>query len=79
VASLSVWRIHRRVGMSGGLMANAILRETGHSITPEEAARLLLSTGSQLGDRPQFTGALYFHMAGLQEFFERVNNQAEVV
>jgi HAD superfamily hydrolase (TIGR01509 family) len=38
---LSVWRIHRRVGMSGGLMANAILRETGHTVTPEEAARLL--------------------------------------
>jgi HAD superfamily hydrolase (TIGR01549 family) len=38
---LSVWRIHRRVGMSGGLMANAILRETGHAVTPEEAARLL--------------------------------------
>jgi HAD superfamily hydrolase (TIGR01509 family) len=38
---LSVWRIHRRIGMSGGLMANAILRETGHRVTPEEAARLL--------------------------------------
>jgi HAD superfamily hydrolase (TIGR01509 family) len=38
---LSVWRIHRRIGMSGGLMANAILRETGHKVTPEEAARLL--------------------------------------
>jgi phosphoglycolate phosphatase-like HAD superfamily hydrolase len=36
---LSVWRIHRRVGMSGGLVANAILRETGHTVTPEEAAR----------------------------------------
>jgi HAD superfamily hydrolase (TIGR01509 family) len=38
---LSVWRIHRRIGMSGGLMANAILRETGHAVTDEEAARLL--------------------------------------
>ena len=38
---LSVWRIHRRIGMSGGLMANAILRETGHQVTPEEAGRLL--------------------------------------
>jgi HAD superfamily hydrolase (TIGR01549 family) len=38
---LSVWRIHRRVGMSGGLMANAILRETGHEVTSEEAGRLL--------------------------------------
>src|SRR5437868_15468582 len=40
---LSVWCIHRRVGMSGGLMANAILRETGHQVSPEEAARLLRS------------------------------------
>jgi len=38
---LAVWTIHRRIGMSGGLMANAILRETGHTVTPEEAARLL--------------------------------------
>jgi HAD superfamily hydrolase (TIGR01509 family) len=40
---LAVWRIHRRIGMSGGLMANAILRETGHRVTPEEAGRLLKS------------------------------------
>jgi HAD superfamily hydrolase (TIGR01509 family) len=26
---LSVWRIHRRIGMSGGLFANALLRELG--------------------------------------------------
>src|SRR4051812_32916112 len=38
---LSVWRIHRRIGMSGGLMANALLRETGHEVSAEEAARLL--------------------------------------
>ena len=38
---LAIWRIHRRIGMSGGLMANAILRETGHAVTAEEAARLL--------------------------------------
>src|ERR1700745_709745 len=37
---LAVWTIHRRIGMSGGLMANAILRETGHAVTAEEAARL---------------------------------------
>jgi HAD superfamily hydrolase (TIGR01509 family) len=38
---LAVWTIHRRIGMSGGLMANAILRETGHQVTGEEAGRLL--------------------------------------
>jgi len=38
---LSVWRIHRRIGMSGGLMANALLRETGHRVSAAEADRLL--------------------------------------
>src|SRR6266481_6778119 len=38
---LSVWRIHRRIGMSGGLFVNALLRETGKRVTPEEAKRLL--------------------------------------
>jgi HAD superfamily hydrolase (TIGR01509 family) len=37
---LSVWRIHRRIGMSGGLFVNALLRETGHKVSAEEAARL---------------------------------------
>ena len=37
---LDVWRIHRRIGMSGGLLVNALLRETGHPVTPDEAARL---------------------------------------
>src|SRR5947209_2564974 len=37
---LSVWRIHRRIGMSGGLLLNALLRETGHAVPAEEAARL---------------------------------------
>ena len=37
---LSVWRIHRRIGMSGGLFVNALLRETGHQLTKEEAAQL---------------------------------------
>jgi HAD superfamily hydrolase (TIGR01549 family) len=27
--ALSVWRIHRRIGMSGGLFTNQLLRETG--------------------------------------------------
>jgi HAD superfamily hydrolase (TIGR01509 family) len=37
---LAVWRIHRRIGMSGGLLINALLRETGHRVTPEEVAQL---------------------------------------
>jgi HAD superfamily hydrolase (TIGR01509 family) len=37
---LSVWRIHRKIGMSGGLFANALLRELGRAITPDLTERL---------------------------------------
>jgi len=37
---LSVWRIHRRIGMSGGLFVNALLRETGLDVTAETAEKL---------------------------------------
>jgi HAD superfamily hydrolase (TIGR01549 family) len=37
---LSVWRIHRKIGMSGGLFADALLREIGRAVTPEERERL---------------------------------------
>jgi HAD superfamily hydrolase (TIGR01509 family) len=37
---LSVWRIHRKIGMSGGLFTNILLRETGLEISPERLARL---------------------------------------
>src|SRR5690349_2131914 len=37
---LSVWRIHRRIGMSGGLFLNALLRETGRDLKPEQAAQI---------------------------------------
>src|ERR1700738_5169492 len=37
---LSVWRIHRKIGMSGGLFTNQLLRETKMDITPERIERL---------------------------------------
>jgi HAD superfamily hydrolase (TIGR01509 family) len=37
---LSVWRIHRRIGMSGGLLVNALLRETGTPISAEQVANV---------------------------------------
>ena len=37
---LAVWRIHRRIGMSGGLLVNALLRETGAPISAEQVARI---------------------------------------
>ena len=37
---LSVWRIHRRIGMSGGLFTRALLRETGRELDETLLARL---------------------------------------
>src|SRR6187399_1749610 len=37
---LSVWRIHRKIGMSGGLMTNILLRESGFEIDAERGERL---------------------------------------
>jgi len=37
---LSVWRIHRRVGMSGGLLSNALLREAGRDLDAGVLRRL---------------------------------------
>jgi HAD superfamily hydrolase (TIGR01509 family) len=38
--SLSVWRIHRRIGMSGSLLVKALLRETGLPVSREQSDRL---------------------------------------
>jgi HAD superfamily hydrolase (TIGR01549 family) len=47
---LAVWRIHRRIGMSGGLFASALLRETGRPVTAQLADEL-----------QQHHGAAYSH------------------
>jgi HAD superfamily hydrolase (TIGR01509 family) len=38
--SLAVWKIHRRIGMSGGLFVTALLRELGAALDEEAIARL---------------------------------------
>jgi len=37
---LSVWRIHRRIGMSGGLFVSALLRETGRTLSGDDIATM---------------------------------------
>jgi HAD superfamily hydrolase (TIGR01509 family) len=37
---VSVWRLHRRIGMSGGLFLNALQRETGRELDAETLERL---------------------------------------
>ena len=38
--ALSVWKIHRRIGMSGGLFVSALARELPDALDPEKLARL---------------------------------------
>ncbi len=40
---LPVWRIHRQIGMSGGLMLHALWRETGRPVSKDEAERIQLA------------------------------------
>jgi HAD superfamily hydrolase (TIGR01509 family) len=55
------WRIHRRIGMSGGLLTRAIARELGRDITAAEAASLQKRHGELFGqflpDRRPLPGA----------------------
>ena len=37
---LSVWRIHRRIGMSGGLFVNALMRELGGDVASVDSEKL---------------------------------------
>ena len=37
---LAVWRIHRKIGMSGGLFTNMLLRETGREFSADAITRL---------------------------------------
>ena len=37
---LAIWRIHRKIGMSGGLFTNMLLRETGIELSAERIDRL---------------------------------------
>ena len=37
---LAVWRIHRKIGMSGGLFTNMLLRETGVDFSAKRIERL---------------------------------------
>jgi HAD superfamily hydrolase (TIGR01509 family) len=40
---LSVWKLHRRIGMSGGLFVTALLRETGGALSPDQIRALNLA------------------------------------
>ena len=56
------WRIHRRVGMSGGLFTRAVARELGREISPAEAEALQRRHGELFQElspeRPVLPGAI---------------------
>ena len=56
------WRIHRRIGMSGGLFTRAVAREVGHPLTDEQAEALQRRHGELyrqlLPDRRPLPGAI---------------------
>ena len=37
---VDAWKVHRRIGMSGGLFARAVARELGRELTPDETEQL---------------------------------------
>jgi len=47
---LAVWKIHRRIGMSGGLFVNALLRELGHPLDPEQTQRMHVLHGDYFAE-----------------------------
>lgn len=48
---LSVWRIHRRIGMSGGLFVTALLRETGRTLSAAEIDQLQKAHAVEYNER----------------------------
>jgi HAD superfamily hydrolase (TIGR01509 family) len=56
------WKVHRRIGMSGGLFARAVAREAGRPLTDDEATRIQDRHGelfrSLLPDRRPLPGAI---------------------
>jgi HAD superfamily hydrolase (TIGR01549 family) len=55
---LPVWRIHRRIGMSGGLFTKALARETGIDLGEERIGRLRRLHAEAYAKRSSHTRAL---------------------
>jgi HAD superfamily hydrolase (TIGR01509 family) len=55
---VSVWRLHRRIGMSGGLFTKALARETGKEFTAETLEKLRVLHAKYYGARSMKTRPL---------------------
>ena len=66
---LSVWRIHRKIGMSGGLFTNQLLRELGRQVDRRTIDDLrerhgIGATGRSKADAPEIDGEVHLRDAG---------------
>ena len=55
---VSVWRLHRKIGMSGGLFTKALARETGREFGPEVLEKLRQLHAKYYGQRSGRTSPL---------------------
>jgi HAD superfamily hydrolase (TIGR01509 family) len=71
---LAVWRIHRRIGMSGGLFTRMLLRETGVEISAERIERLKQTHAQAYTERAE-KGAIK-PLPGARELLDHLTDQA---
>jgi catechol 2,3-dioxygenase-like lactoylglutathione lyase family enzyme len=82
---LRVTDMQRAVGFYTGLLGFEVCWRSPNDGGGENcmlragAVELLLSTGSHLGDRPQFSGTLYFATRGVQELYDRIRDRVQIV
>src|SRR5262245_58836027 len=85
VPVLKVAELDRSVGFYKNVLGFSIVWRAANDGCGENAmllagaTNLLLSTGSHLGDKPQFTGTIYFNMTGVRAFFESIKDRVEIV
>jgi uncharacterized glyoxalase superfamily protein PhnB len=85
VPVLKVTDMQKSVGFYTGVLGFTVCwkkasdGDGGNCMLQAGTTDLLLSTSSHLGDKPQFTGTLYFDMKGVKELFDRIKNKVEVV
>jgi HAD superfamily hydrolase (TIGR01549 family) len=55
---VSVWRLHRKIGMSGGLFTKALARELGRELSDDQLVQLRKSHAKHYGERSPRTAIL---------------------
>ena len=70
--TVSVWRLHRKIGMSGGLFTKALARETGFDLDDDQLGRLRKLHSKYYGARSMRTAPL----PGARELLKYLSDNA---